>query len=163
MIHSFNEELKFSLNTDLEHALNESYKKIFPVENIETITDINLQKLGVDKIITLTNGRRLSLDEKIRKTDYQDILLEKYSNSELKVAGWINDHKITDFISYVIISSRIYYLISYPLLRSTWNRKKDDWEKMFGTKTAQNQGYSTVSIPVPFKELFSEINSPIVY
>lgn len=42
------------------------------------------QRGGIDRVITLACGRTIKIDEKVRKEDWPDILLERWSDEQRK-------------------------------------------------------------------------------
>ncbi len=167
-LNDFYADLKYSENKTEDQLINEFYYKVFPnLKEIKTITDITLQKKGIDKILTLKNGKEIAIDEKRRRVDYGDILLEEWSNFEKKKKGWTGDpEKVTDYIVY-IIQSKI-YIFPYDLLQLAWRKNYYQWREEYGIKEAQNPGYVTTNVPVPTdilfeaikKEMLQDINEP---
>lgn len=82
MKNDFQHDLEFSLEDEL---FNQMYYKKFPhLEQIEIVSDIEQQKKGIDKILHLEGGKTIFIDEKKRRKDYGDILIEEYSDFDNK-------------------------------------------------------------------------------
>jgi hypothetical protein len=64
------------------------YRKAFPklASAVAIREDGWAQRAGVDRVLTLECGRVYSVDEKVRTSDWPDILLEQWSD---KLAAWL--------------------------------------------------------------------------
>jgi hypothetical protein len=91
MIHDFKERLEFSESASGEPFWDAIYRKAFPgmVSHMPCPGDTQSQRLGIDRLILLSSGRVLAIDEKKREQDYNDILLEYLSNDSTGAPGWI--------------------------------------------------------------------------
>ena len=135
------------------------YRQAFPhLTSIIANSDVETQKKGVDSYLVLKNGHRVKVEEKERKKDYGDLLLEDFSNFERRSAGWArDDRKITDYLAYIIVPPRFAYILYYPALRRIFIDNLDLWRQkhsyVFG-KTFEGDIllYTTANIPVPFNE-----------
>jgi len=157
-------DLEFSLSTRDDQALNDLYYKAFPtLEQIKIITDLKLQKKGIDKILILTNKKEILIDEKKRREDYGDILLEEYSNFENRQWGWLGREKYTDYIVYAIMPTMKVYFLPFLLLQKTWLKNYETWLTKYGRKFAQNQFYRTSNIPVPTSILLESIKKEMCF
>src|SRR5215831_21298796 len=56
------------------------------------------QRAGIDRIVTLTSGRQLKVDEKARRVTYDDVFLEYWSSYERRVPGWVAKDLDVDYI-----------------------------------------------------------------
>jgi hypothetical protein len=112
-----------------------------------------MQRAGVDRIITLTNGRVIKIDEKVRKKAWPDILLERWSDTELKKPGWIQKPLECEFIAYAFVSIQTCYLLPALTLQRAWRLHGREWIACYGAKLALNRGYATESVPVPTEVL----------
>ena len=116
------------------------------------------QRKGVDCYLVLRNGHKVKVEEKERKKAYGDLLLEDFSNYERRSVGWARDeHKITDYLAYIIVPSRFAYIFYYPALRRIFKDNLELWRQkysyVFG-KTFEGGVllFTTANIPVPFNE-----------
>jgi hypothetical protein len=125
------------------------------------VTDRELQKQGVDKVLTLENGKEIYIDEKVRDGDWDDFLLEEYSVEHKKKIGWLGRDKLTDYIVYVFKPSKRVYFLPFLLLQRVWVRYYREWKKTYDTKEADNGNYFTTSIPIPMDVLFSVLSEAL--
>lgn len=161
-VHTFDFELGYSLKAG--DGLWPAYRARFPhALKYEGVTDLVLQRRGVDKIVTFENGRRLYFDEKIRRHDYGDFLLEEYSNFEHKKLGWLNREKYTDYIVYAVLDGgQVVYFLPFLLLQSAWCKHYRKWLARYGRNLADNGTYRTSSICVPRDVVFAAMNEPTI-
>ena len=115
------------------------------------------QKRGIDTILLMDNGKQIYFDEKVRRADYNDILLEEWSNEGRQKIGWAFDHtKWTDYIAYLIPVAKTCFLLPFDLLRRTCDKYKDTWrhsEEIRYPIKAENPGYVTVSFAIEYGTL----------
>jgi len=117
------------------------------------------QKWGVDRVVYLPEGRRVTIDEKKREKDYGDILLETHSvwygpESASNKLGWALDRtKLCDYVAYAVIPAQKCYLLPLELLQRTCRTNKARWESQFRERFASNEGYQTRNLPIPWLTL----------
>jgi hypothetical protein len=143
---------KFAEEGKNELFWNSIYKKAFPnmINHMRGgLKKCNSQDKGVDRIIYLDNLKVITIDEKIRREEWKDILLEYLSNDRKNTPGWMEKDLAIDYIAYAFLVPQIVYLFDWRILKLAWDKNKLLWQKTYGTKTAPNQGYNTLSIPVP--------------
>src|SRR5688572_29161879 len=58
------------------------------------------QRGGIDRVLTLSSGRTIYVDEKVREKDYGDIILEQWSDVERRKPGWIQKPLACEYIAY---------------------------------------------------------------
>lgn len=156
-INNFNNDLNYSLDKREDDLLNRFYNKAFPnIERIEFVSDLSSQKRGIDKIIYFKSGKQVTIDEKKRRKDYGDILLEIWSVLENKKRGWLYTCQC-DYIVYIVLSIKRIYLLPALLLKKAWNKNKEKWLTKYRYKDAINKGYTTRNIPIPANELLEAI------
>jgi len=147
--------------------LNTLYRQAFPhLRRIEGNTDLATQFEGVDKRFYCRNPRPYRIEEKLRYTDYGDLLLEDYSNYTTKRPGWARDtQKTTEFLAYIIVPSKALWIVRYPALRQyflanyvglyeRYVKQSKTGDYVWG-KTPTRDGclpFQTANIPVPIKE-----------
>jgi len=154
--HDFQNQLTYSDVNLIQ--LDFFYKRAFPhAICIEKVTDLTLQKQGIDTKVFLKNGKVLYFDEKKRKKDYGDILLEEYSDFDRRKLGWLSGEKQTDYITYIVRPSRMAYFLPFLLLQRAWLTHYHEWLKNYGREFAPNKTYRTSNIPVPTEVLFKAI------
>lgn len=111
------------------------------------------QYAGIDRTVVLSSGASITLDEKLRYSPYQDVLLEFWAVKEKSVPGWVCLDLACDFIAYTILPLGICYLLPFPLLRRAWHMNGEAWKKKYWIITAQNKDYTSESVAVPMKDL----------
>jgi hypothetical protein len=112
-------------------------------------------------VITLTSGRMITVDEKVRERDWPDILLELWSNEEQRVPGWIQKPLACEFIAYAFVPSAKCYLLPTLTLQRAWRLHGHDWIATCQEVRAQNKSYVTLSVAVPIDELLAAISDAI--
>lgn len=155
----FHKDLEYSLECRDDEILNEFYIRAFPLaERIEFCEDMDSQTSGVDKIIHFPGGRMVTVDEKKRRKDYGDILLELLKNKEKKRPGWLF-YSECDYIVYAVMDAKKVYLLPVLLLQMAWKNNRKTWEGKYEKKDALNIGYTTQNIPIPTSVLLNAIRS----
>lgn len=158
-------------HTDLEYSLEERenemfdafYYRVFPgLKSIEFIVDLAEQRKGIDKILYMRSGKEVTIDEKKRREDYGDILLELWSIWEKRKRGWLYTCQC-DYIVYAVMPSKKVYLLPSLLLKRAWVTNQGKWQGKYKEITARNKGYVTKSIAIPTKELLQAIAAEMQY
>lgn len=152
-MHSFQTSLQWSVGSDHELMWDAFYRKAFPnlVNHMPCLGDTDSQRMGIDRLIHLSNGETIQVDEKLREKDYGDILLEYISVDKTGAPGWIEKDLNIDYLAYAILPTRIGYLFPWRLLRRAWGQWGEMWIQKYGPTIAPNNGYNTVSVAVPVK------------
>lgn len=158
--HDFQERLEFSNNAGHEGFWDAIYRKAFPDMIFHKLCEGKTQGqyLGIDRVIYLSSGKTLYIEEKKRSQVYPDILLEYISNDSTNTPGWIEKKLIIDYLAYAFLPSKICYLFDWPILRRAWMCFKNEWKSQYPLVVAQNPGYKTLSIPVPIEILSRAIS-----
>lgn len=157
---NFAADLQYSLEGREDRIFNDFYARVLPnVKEVRMVKDMKLQRKGIDKQVFLSSGKVVLIDEKKRRKDYGDILLEEYSVWEQKKVGWLGRDKHTDYIVYAFMDTKRVYLLPFLLLQKAWLKNYHDWVKRHGRKFADNKTYRTSNIPVPTKELLTAIEN----
>ncbi len=160
----FNIDLEYSLEERENEMFDRFYYRIFPhLKKIDLVTDKAMQLKGIDKILTFENGNQLTIDEKKRRSDYGDVLLEEYSNYEMRRIGWLGRDKYTDYIVYGIMPAYKVYIFPFLILQLAWIENYNLWLTKYGRKFAPNKGYRTSNIPVPSDILLNAIRKKMLY
>ena len=158
----FSTDLEYSLENNSDEEIDGKYYKAFPhLIRIEKVIDKERQMQGIDKILIFENGHRINVDEKKRRKDYGDILLEEYSDYDKKKIGWLGREKHTDYITYIVEPSKKIYFLPFILLQKVWRENYMDWVTTYGRKFAQNEFYRTSNIAVPTIVLLEKIKEAI--
>jgi len=167
VIHNFQDQLEYSAKLSDEASWVSFYKRLWPdmIAAVRIDKNSQFQKWGIDREILLPNGKRFSIDEKKRKLDYGDLLLEEWSVADFdyenrkvirgKKIGWALDpEKRCDFVAYAVQSSGKCFLLPFELTRQTCIHNFSKWKQNqnWYPKPAENEGYTTVNVAVPFTE-----------
>lgn len=148
-LNDFNVDLEYSLEAGEDTMFDNFYWRIFGsvLQSIEKVTDKDLQLKGVDKILILKNGKKIMIDEKKRRKDYDDIAIEIWSDTAKNTPGWVFK-PFTDYVVYAFMPSKRVYLLPSLLLKIYVH---ENWENLvnFFQPKAVNHGYITTSVAVP--------------
>jgi hypothetical protein len=142
----------------------ECYRKAFP--DFKAMVDHrengDHQQVGIDRSVILWTSKQILIDEKIRWRNeetgkvYEDILLERWSNLEKDIPGWVVKPLRCDYIAYAIAPLGKCYLLPAVQLQAAWRLNEDRWQAQ-APCDARNDGYTTRSYPVAVNELYREI------
>jgi len=162
-MNNFKKDLDFSYKAEDLPIWRTIYAKAFPgYQGCTNMRDNGqTQYLGIDRTIVLSSGKAIYVDEKVRRKDYGDILIEYTSNDQKKTKGWAEKPLFCDYIAYAILPSRKCYLLPVPQLQKAWAKNKEAWISQFGTKPADNTFYKTLNCPVPVNILFKAIGKTL--
>lgn len=160
-IHDFRTQLRWSEAGSDEPFWNTVYRRAFPnlVNHMPCTGDTTSQRMGIDRLIHLSNGRTLAIDEKKRSVDRSDILLEYLSNDQTNAPGWIEKDLAIDYLAYAFMPSQRVYLFDWCLLRRAWQAYGATWKRCFPHISAQNKGYTTHSVAVPLVLVCARLTS----
>lgn len=162
--HNFRERLNMSIAASDEPFWSAVYEKAFPdmVNHMLCNGDTVSQRMGIDRVIHLSNGRNLRIDEKKRDKVYPDILLEYLSNDQTGAPGWIEKPLFIDYLAYAFMPTQTVYLFDWLMLKRAWSHYGPTWKRQYRHIEAQNVGYKTKSIAVPIKVVQRAINTASV-
>lgn len=157
-LNDFSLDLEYSLEERENEMFDNFYYRAFPnLLSIEIVADLQMQREGIDKKLIFENSKTVLIDEKKRRKDYGDILLEEYSDFDNKKVGWLGRSKHTDYIVYAIMPSKKVYLLPFLLLQKAWIRNWRTWKQRYPRKFSINKEYRTSNIPVPAATLLYAI------
>lgn len=171
IIHNFQEQLQWSESAGYEPFWDAVYRKAFPnlVNHMLCSGDTLGQRMGVDRLLYLSNNLTIAIDEKKRKEVYPDVLLEYISVDTTGAPGWMDKDLAIDYLAYAFIPTKQCYLFPWQLLRRAWLYFRNEWiqngqRKQDGFKIvwAQNNGYKTYSVAVPIKAVQSAIQRALI-
>ena len=166
-IHSFAESLALSKKHEDAPWWPAIYGRAFPgyLSAVSVKNDGWAQRGGIDRVITLSSGKAVWIDEKVRSKSYGDILLETWSDTLHKKPGWMQKDLACDFIAYAFIPDSRCYLLPFLTLRAAWLKFGREWiasasknECGFRFVDSKNHGYVTRSIAVPIQKLLSAMS-----
>jgi hypothetical protein len=153
--HDFHESLTLSEAVADAPWWEDVYRSAFPYfKSMEIVpSGTPEQRVGIDRIIRLEGGGVIYVDEKVRHTDYDDVLLELWSSEEHKTLGWAGQPLHCDYTAYVFLPGKRGFMFPFPQLqRALWTHW-DDWKREYKTVKAVNHGYTTSSLAVPITVL----------
>jgi hypothetical protein len=124
------------------------------------------QRAGIDRSLTLPNAKQILIDEKWRSVRadgriFGDVLLEYVSNDKRNTPGWVVKPLRADYIAYAIEALSVCYLLPVPQLQQAWRERATEWISTYRTISAGNDGYRTLSCPVPVRVLYPAIGSAL--
>ena len=153
--HDFHESLALSEAVADEPWWETVYRRTFPYfESMERVLgNTPEQRAGIDRIIHLKGGGTIYVDEKVRHSDYDDVLLEIRSSEEHQTWGWACKPLVCDYIAYAFLPSKRCYLFPFQQLQQALKNHWTDWEHECKTVKALNRGYTTSSLAVPIPTL----------
>ena len=171
MQHDFNESLaKSQAQADApwwESVYRNAFRNFGGMLNVRE--DGWAQRGGIDRVVTLTSGKTVTVDEKVRDEDWPDILWEFWSNKERKIPGWCAKDLACDYIAYAFVPSQTCYLLPALQMRRAWMRHGRTWvdlgrrrENGFRIVVAKNVGYTTESVAVPIRETLDAISEAMI-
>lgn len=163
-MNNFNRDLQYSHDKSDAAWWEDVYRAAFyDYHSMQLIKqDGWAQRAGIDRIVNLESGKRLTIDEKVRRQDWPDIVLEYWSNYEKQIPGWIAKGLYCDYIAYAFEPSQRCYLIPYHTLRIAWKRNGKQWVKKYPKVEAKNATYTTVSVAVPIDQLMSALKDAML-
>lgn len=148
-------------NPEVDLLLDTMWKQAFPQVSAAVIVPQGdpRQRFGIDRELLLSDGSTIPVEEKVRFRDYPgDILLEVEHTFEdgRKEPGWIRKPLACHYIGMLWFNSRTFRVYPWLALQAWYkHRVKDktirDYPRF--TSKANNNGYSTVCVAVPEREL----------
>ena len=156
IMNCFQEDLAFSHKAEDLPIWEEIYRRAFPgfAGMISYREFGDHQKAGVDRGVYLEHAKEILIDEKVRRKDYGDILLEYLSNDRTGALGWACKPLRADYIAYAILPVGECHLMPVIQLQEAWRKRGDEWRLNYGEKVAANSSYGTHSCPVPVDALY---------
>lgn len=163
----FWEDNSYSLESGEEAFWAAVYKKAFyNLRSQELCTNREKQRQGIDRILYLSNGAVLHVDEKKRREDYPDVLLEYTSCLERDTPGWIEKDLTIDYLAYAFMPSKRCFLFPWHMLRRAWLKYGEHWKgehRYVKAKTrVGNDEYHTVSVAVPTGVLLKAVSTATI-
>ena len=112
------------------------------------------QRAGIDRVVRFPDGRRVTIQEKTRRLDRPDLLIEvRHVAADGRTwPGWI-EHTSADCLVYVVKASGVVRVWDMPALRRLWAINRARWLRTCRTFEAHNQGYRTFNVAVPLAAL----------
>jgi hypothetical protein len=160
----FQVDLKWSEEQHSQDWWTPYYDRAFPsLSSIQKISGpCAAQRAGIDKFVILDGGKKIAVDEKIRRTrPPTDIAIEfrhvPVDGSE-PWPGWIcKPNQYTDFVAFGFASFKIAFFLPFPTLQAAWWNHSHDWLSRFQIVIApnprDNPRYHSHSVAVPTEHL----------
>lgn len=160
--HDFKSDLAFSHDQETADFWRECYDTFFPgnAAVIRHSQDGDHQRLGIDTSVIMPNSKVYTVDEKLRRGKWNDILLEEYSDYERHVPGWVCKSLLCDFVLYCIPEVGKAYLLPCGALRTAWETNAETWRRTCKRVEAHNRDprtgrtWTSVSWAIPENVLF---------
>lgn len=186
MIREFKKDLAASRRAEALPFWPEVYRQAFPdLAEIQTVTDLAKQRLGIDRHIVLKNGKVLDVDEKCRQTDWGDFALEMNHEHVAKDtvcsgsivhasmhprddAGWAFLSLHTDYLAYAVLPLHQAWLFPFQILQRAIDENLERWmanalskRNGFSWKGSPNPTYITWNLVVPRAALLDAVRDAI--
>lgn len=164
----FRQDLAWSEQEHTQDWWDPYYRKAFPsLTSIESVPGPSAaQRAGIDKFVVLNGGKRIAVDEKIRRTQKPaDIALEFEhvpTNGDAPWPGWIcKENQFTDYLAYGFCAYRVAFFLPFMTLQTAWNKQGKVWLKSCYIAKApnprDNPRYFTHSCCVPIETLLGHL------
>ena len=162
-MNEFNTQLAESQSLEIISLWDKIYHQWKPRCRVGRNDEYNAKQLkGIDVSIYLPTRRILRIDEKVREEEYNDILLEDFSNIEDEIKGWMWKGLDIHFIAYLFKPIKTAYFLPWEELQSLFHEKRNYWLTQYPYTRARNYidgkfVYTTLSFPIPIDILRKEI------
>lgn len=181
--YDFNERLQYSHDSADEPWWPAIYEQAFPgCTPIDMRHDGTHQRRGIDRILILREGgERLTVDEKTRDPDYDDLLIEYWSvwikgRPSDCVRGWIYTAEC-DYLAYAFKPTKRCFIFPMRELQRAWRTNGKEWgrkarnfEEGFSvprdpTQTSRDGvvKYQTLWIAVPFPVIQEALTQSMLF
>jgi hypothetical protein len=169
IVHDFKKELDYSMLASHEPAWLEFYYRLWPnlVRVVRNDKGEVWQRWGLDRLLFLPAGHQLWIDEKKRKKDYGDVLIEEWNVGRYgsggvyhgEKMGWSLDKtKRCHFVAYAVPVAAKCYLLPFELLRITCEENLGRWKSAGNyPQDSRNNGYVTRNCPVAWPQLHADM------
>ena len=160
-VHNFDEDLAFSEQASCEPFWDAIYRKAFPdlLSHMLCSGKSKAQELGIDRLILLSNGFTLKVEEKKRRKAYPDIAFEHTANDRTKAPGWIEKDLAINYLAYAFLPIKTAYLFDWQMLKRAWREFGAVWKRDYPEIIAQNPNYKTISVAVPISTVQSAVRN----
>lgn len=150
------------------------YRRAFPdYTTHDVVTDVKLQRAGIDHRIHLSGGAEILVDAKCRcEADrwHDDLLVEVWSKRDQRVPGWARKALRCHYIAYAWPQFEVGYVVPFHMLQRAYERNKAAWAELAKSRTdngfrvvdADNGSYVTRSVAVPVERLRRDVAEAMV-
>lgn len=119
----FESDLALSESPEIQEFWIDTHKRAFKgLQDMEYVEDLTQQAKGIDRLVYLTSGRTLKVEEKTDFTHYPNIAFEEYSG--FTTAGWAEKELECDLFAYSFYHQGITYYFDYPQLSKFYHTYK---------------------------------------
>jgi hypothetical protein len=148
-------------SSDVSQVLLAQIPGAVGVERATALADLH----GTDYWVVLANGKRLSIDAKVRTRDRfdDDLALETWSVIEQRVVGWTRDAmKQTDYVLWLWKDTGRWRLVPFVLLCAAFQSRWEVWSATYQTaqqRTLRRDGtsYHSECVFVPTRAVWQAI------
>lgn len=167
--YQFNERLAMSCGVSTDATVGDILTTNIPgalaAYPAHSVNDRN----GTDWWVEHSSGRHLSVDCKVRDTDWQathpeedDLALETWSVVEAQKQGWTRDStKRTDYILWLWRDTGRWCLVPFHLLCAVFSENWEGWRNAYKTRRQHTPGYGngyhSECVFVPRREVWGAI------
>ena len=152
-----------AINAGIESILLEQIPSAASVIVADPLADWN----GTDYWVERRNGRPLSVDAKIRSSDWaskgkDDLALEVWSVVERRTPGWtLNTEKQTDYILWLWQDTGRWCLVPFPMLCRISQEHMEHWCRRYQTarQFTPDGNYHSECVFVPRKTVWRELQT----
>lgn len=143
--HEFKADLELSQRIAAESWWETVYRQAFPdfLSMGAPVTDLGMQRQGIDRVITLSGGAQIYIDEKVRGPKYNDVWLETVSVDTTGAPGWVLKPLHCDYLAYAFTGTKICYMFPFQQVRRAWTMYGEKWLRQYPPRPAFNDGYKT--------------------
>jgi hypothetical protein len=165
LTHNFEEDLEQSHKDHHLPQWESCYRYFFPTMQSMSLHLGNEwnQNAGVDRCIRLTDGKSISIDEKVGHQAFKTIPLEFWSDCERKRPGWVRKQMLCDYIAYLILPLGKCHLLPVIQLQAAWKIHGEEWKSRFKTKSSSSGRWTTEFCPVPPDVLYPAMGAMLRY
>lgn len=162
----FHGDLERSKSPELQAIANAAIREYFFGLDIkiEFVEDVSEQKKGIDKLVYLSNGRVVKLEEKLRDSNYEDVLIEAWStffdwNDKRNRDGWIRKTNQEAELLLYVFPNGDWLIVPFALLQTTWKRHSAAWhsDERIGKKVARDGTKKSMNAAIPFDILIGAL------
>lgn len=156
----FEQDLAWSESQHSEDWWEPYYRKAFPLlQSIQRVPGPSeAQRAGIDKFVILQGGKRLAVDEKIRRDrPPNDIALEIRHVAADRLSEWpgwmTKPNQFTDYLAMGFQKFHVAFFFPFGSLQAAWCKNGEKWKSQYGIVEApnprDNPRYYTQNVCVP--------------
>lgn len=157
MVHDFHDDLRDSMGPGGDRR-TESILKEFFANAPDFYVDWSPREIPYGHDLEVTAfGERYTIEEKRRRVDYGDELLEDVSNDQTHSLGWTRKCSDVDYVLHVYAERWV--ILPGPTLYLAFANWRRRWIDRYGERRAANRGYHTINVPVPTQDLYEALEA----